>query len=92
MRAIIRLTEFDRQAKGILSPEDIGQLEEFLAVNPEAGQVIPSSGGIRKLRWKRPGMGKRGGARVIYFYFRNSRDGVFDERVCKVGERGPVER
>ena len=68
MRPVIRLSEFNRQAKGILSPENIGQLEEFLAANPEAGEVIPASGGIRKLRWKRPGMGKRGGARVIYFY------------------------
>ena len=69
MRPVIRLSEFDRQAKGILSPENISQLEEFLGRNPEAGDVIPASGGIRKLRWKRPGMGKRGGARVIYFYF-----------------------
>ena len=51
-----------------MSPETISQLEEFLAANPEAGDVIPASGGIRKLRWKRPGMGNRGGARVIYFY------------------------
>jgi len=35
--------------------------------NPEAGQVIPGSGGVRKLRWARPGKGKRGGLRVIYF-------------------------
>jgi hypothetical protein len=59
MRPVIRLSEFNRQARGVLPPENIGQLEEFLAVNPEAGEVIPASGGIRKLRWKRPGMGKR---------------------------------
>ena len=35
--------------------------------NPEAGQVVPGSGGVRKLRWARPGKGKRGGLRVIYF-------------------------
>ena len=33
---------------------------------PEYGNVVPSSGGVRKLRWKRKGMGKRGGLRVIY--------------------------
>ena len=38
------------------------------ATNPEAGDVIPEPGGIRKLRWSRPGTGKRGGVRVIYFY------------------------
>jgi hypothetical protein len=35
--------------------------------NPEAGEVVPGSGGVRELRWRRPGMGKRGGLRVIYF-------------------------
>jgi len=40
---------------------------DWLAVNPDAGDVIPGSGGCRKVRWMRPGMGKRGGARVIYF-------------------------
>ena len=40
----------------------------FVAENPEAGDVIPDTGGLRKLRWSRQGMGKRGGARVIYFY------------------------
>jgi hypothetical protein len=40
----------------------------FIARNPEAGDVIPETGGVRKLRWGRAGSGKRGGARVIYFY------------------------
>jgi len=35
--------------------------------NPEAGEFVRGSGGVRKLRWVRPGMGKRGGLRVIYF-------------------------
>ena len=39
----------------------------WLAANPDAGDVIPGAGGCRKVRWTRPGMGKRGGARVIYF-------------------------
>jgi len=38
-----------------------------LAANPEAGDVIPQSGGCRKMRWSRAGMGKQGGVRVIYF-------------------------
>ncbi len=37
--------------------------------NPKIGDVIKASGGIRKLRWSRPAMGKRGGMRVIYYYF-----------------------
>jgi hypothetical protein len=41
---------------------------DFIARNPEAGEVIPKTGGVRKLRWRRPGIGKSGGVRVIYFY------------------------
>ena len=39
----------------------------FIASNPEAGEVVPGSGGVRKLRWGYGGRGKRGGVRVIYF-------------------------
>ena len=35
--------------------------------NPELGKIVPGSGGVRKLRWKHHGMGKRGGLRVIHF-------------------------
>jgi hypothetical protein len=40
----------------------------FIARNPEAGDLIPGSGGVRKVRWGRRGSGKRGGVRIIYFY------------------------
>ncbi len=40
----------------------------FIAANPESGDVIPETGGIRKVRWRRQSSGKRGGVRVIYFY------------------------
>lgn len=45
-----------------------GTLQQSLIVNPEAGDVIPGSGGVRKLRWGVAGRGKRGGLRVIYFW------------------------
>ena len=44
------------------------ELVAFVAANPEAGNVIPETGGVGKLRWRLPGRGKRGGARVIYYY------------------------
>ena len=40
----------------------------YLAFNPTAGDLIPGTGGVRKVRWGLEGRGKRGGARVIYFY------------------------
>lgn len=41
---------------------------DHIARNPESGDLIPGTGGVRKVRWSRSGSGKRGGARVIYFY------------------------
>ena len=38
-----------------------------LALTPDAGDVVPGTGGVRKARWSRPGAGKRGGVRVVYF-------------------------
>ncbi len=43
-------------------------LVDYLAHNPTAGELVPGTGGVRKLRWAIEGRGKRGGARVIYFY------------------------
>lgn len=51
---------------------DRARLVEFIAANPEAGDLVPQTGGIRKLRWALAGGGKRGGARVIYFFHNES--------------------
>ncbi|MEP7352133.1 MAG: type II toxin-antitoxin system RelE/ParE family toxin [Acidobacteriota bacterium] len=45
-----------------------GELVAYLAENPLAGALIAGTGGVRKLRWALPGQGKRGGARVIYYF------------------------
>jgi hypothetical protein len=50
-----------------LSDDEYATVQQSLVVNPEAGDVIPGSGGVRKLRWGVAGRGKRGGIRVIYF-------------------------
>ena len=57
-----------RRAKEVWAAEEHDAFVEFIARNPEAGDVIPETGGVRKIRWDRVGSGKRGGARVIYFY------------------------
>jgi len=51
-----------------LDDEHYQQLQIALMLRPEQGAVIQGSGGLRKLRWARPGGGKRGGLRVIYFW------------------------
>jgi hypothetical protein len=59
---------FRRQAEKIWSDAELAALVDHLAHNPEDGDLIPSTGGIRKIRWGKAGTGKRGGVRVIYFY------------------------
>ena len=58
---------FTRLVGEYLTDEEYLKLQAALAKDPEAGTVIPESGGIRKLRWGLPGRGKRGGLRVIYY-------------------------
>ena len=58
---------FTRLIRELLSDEMYRRLQAHLVINPEAGDVIPSSGGLRKLRWRAEGKGKRGGLRVIYY-------------------------
>jgi hypothetical protein len=58
---------FAALADKLWSEEERLQFFCWLAANPEAGDVIPGSGGCRKVRWSRAGSGKRGGVRVIYF-------------------------
>jgi hypothetical protein len=60
---------FLRQAARVWSPEEQEAFIDFIALNPEAGDVIPGLGGIRKVRWSREGIGKRGGSRVVYFFY-----------------------
>ena len=51
-----------------MSEPEREELVVFVGAHPEAGDIIPGTGGVRKLRWARDGMGKRGGPRVIYYY------------------------
>ncbi|USX20995.1 type II toxin-antitoxin system RelE/ParE family toxin [Oxalobacteraceae bacterium OTU3REALA1] len=49
------------------SEEERGDFASFIAAHPNAGTVVPATGGVRKVRWRRMGSGKSGGVRVIYF-------------------------
>ena len=65
---VVELPLFQRLARDVWDDADRDAFVDFIARNPESGDVIPDTGGVRKMRWRRQGTGKRGGARVIYFY------------------------
>jgi|SRR5690554_3236348 len=67
MYTIIETPTFQHDADKIWTEEERGAFCAWLASNPEVGDVIPGSGGCRKVRWAMTGTGKRGGARVIHF-------------------------
>ncbi len=67
MRTVAETPIFQRYAADAWSDAERGEFIAFIAGSPEAGAVIPGSGGCRKVRWSTAGVGKRGGARVIYF-------------------------
>jgi mRNA-degrading endonuclease RelE of RelBE toxin-antitoxin system len=67
MFSFIETRLFTKLVVDYLSDEEYAALQEALMRDPDAGPVIPGSGGVRKLRWAAPGRGKRGGYRVIYY-------------------------
>ncbi|WP_228878866.1 transcriptional regulator [Paraburkholderia saeva] len=67
MYTIIETKVFQRYAEEIWYEDERESFIEWLASNPLSGDVIPGTGGLRKVRWSRPGMGKRGGARAVYY-------------------------
>lgn len=65
---IVETSIFTRQVTALLSDEEYRQLQIELILHPDLGPVIQGSGGLRKIRWSLPGRGKRGGARIIYYW------------------------
>ncbi|MFA7097119.1 MAG: type II toxin-antitoxin system RelE/ParE family toxin [Gammaproteobacteria bacterium] len=66
---IIESPWFTRFVRATLPDDEYRLFQLALIDNPEAGDLIPGARGLRKIRWSRPGMGKRGGIRVIYYYW-----------------------
>jgi mRNA-degrading endonuclease RelE of RelBE toxin-antitoxin system len=58
---------FTRLVLQYLDDDEYHELQKVLMNNPETGDIIPGSGGLRKVRWRAQGRGKRGGYRVIYY-------------------------
>jgi len=65
---VVEVEPFPTRAKQVWSDEERLEFITYIAWNPRAGVSIPGTGGLRKVRWSRPGIGRRGGVRVIYYF------------------------
>nr|WP_318384238.1 type II toxin-antitoxin system RelE/ParE family toxin [uncultured Enterobacter sp.] len=96
MYTFIELHGFSKRRKALMPDDEFQAFQEMLINDPDVGDVIVATGGFRKVRWNRPGMGKRGGVRVIYYnilrngriflaliYPKNEQDSLTDEQ-CKL--------
>ena len=73
MQTLVPIGTFEEKARKLLGKAGFDDLLEFLARRPKAGRIIEGTGGLRKARFARPGQGKSGGARVIYYYHNDTR-------------------
>ena len=67
MRTVIETPTFQKLAAKFWTDDERLAFIDWIAINPEAGDVIPGAQGARKIRWSQAGTGKSGGVRVIYF-------------------------
>jgi mRNA-degrading endonuclease RelE of RelBE toxin-antitoxin system len=86
MITIVELSSFQADANEVFTDDQLDKLIDFISANPHYGDIIPATGGVRKIRWGAGHKGKRGGVRVIY-YFRDLNMPVFLLAVYKKGEK-----
>jgi len=99
MFTVIETPTFVRLANDCWNDEDRNRFISFIAGSPDVGDVVPGSGGVRKVRWGTAGRGKRGGVRVIYFnrlangeiwlllvYGKSVRDNIPAHVLCQIKE------
>lgn len=72
LQSIVETVTFAARARKLMDAEEIAELVNAIAANPTMGDIIPGTGGARKLRWARPGRGKSAGFRVITYYCNNN--------------------
>ena len=65
---LIETPIFTKEITRLMGEEEYRELQRVLVKRPDAGVLIPGSGGLRKIRWSVTGAGKRGGARIIYYW------------------------
>ena len=66
--AVVETERFLKDVERMMSESERAELVAYMGANPEVGEIMPGTGGVRKIRWALPEKGKRGGARVIYYY------------------------
>ena len=67
MFEFIETPSFTKILEQYLDDDEYSRLQNHLNNHPESGAIVPGSGGVRKLRWRGEGRGKRGGLRLIYY-------------------------
>jgi RelE toxin of RelE / RelB toxin-antitoxin system len=70
--SVIEFAGYRRRAEELLTAGERDAVIDLIAYEPACGEIIPGSGGLRKVRVGRDGMGKRGGARVVYYFYNES--------------------
>lgn len=70
---ILRTPVFRRWADTVWTDEEFAAFRDFIAINPQAGQLVQGTGGVRKIRWGRSNIGKSKGTRVIYYFMNEAR-------------------
>lgn len=75
---------FTLDVRDLLSDDEYSDLQQFLIADPDAGDVIQGTGGLRKVRWSAAGKGKRSGVRVIYYYA----DAAYQFRMILIYKKG----
>jgi len=73
MQTLVPIGTFEDKARKLLGQSGFDEMLEFLARRPKAGRIIQGTSGLRKVRIARPGKGKSGGTRVIYYYHNDTK-------------------
>ena len=65
---VVEVDPFPARAARLWDEDEKSAFIDYIACNPKAGDLVPGTGGIRKVRWAASGRGKRGGARIVYYW------------------------
>ncbi|MDX2143209.1 MAG: type II toxin-antitoxin system RelE/ParE family toxin [Rhodospirillaceae bacterium] len=86
---VVQMATFTRDVASVWSEAELAAFVDYIARNPEAGDIVQGTGGVRKIRWAAKGKGKRGGARVIYFFY-NPNNPVYLVSIYAKNERETI--